>query len=533
MNSSISPQAAARELLIREAAAGDLIAYSQAIEIPGRPISADADEWIYAPVETGVADHHRLMMRALEHTMLTPMGRLILLFPPGSAKSTYGSVVAPTYAMGRWPGYRIILGSYGDELARKHGRKARQICRSARFQGIFETSIPSDRGAANEWALANGSEYMSAGILGGVTGNRANGIVIDDPIKGRQEADSETIRARVKEEFQDSFRTRLLPNGWIVIIQTRWHEDDLAGSILPEDYAGESGAILCRDGQVWNVLCIPAKAERADDPLGRAPGEYLWPEWFPREHWAQFERDPRTWNALYQQRPAPLDGSFFKSEWLRPYPGRIPPRDRLRLYGGSDYATKDGSGDFTVHGVIGMDEDNRMILLDLWREQTNSMVWVEKRCEMVQAWRPIGWAAEKGQIDGSVGPWLDKRIKELGPQAYVLQHLFPTKGDKASRARSIQGHMALKGLWYPPGAPWLPALLAELMAFPAGKHDDQVDMLGLIGQLLDKIERGGEIRLQETADSTWRAPSEAPRPVLPWERMEERPLEAVNDWKPW
>jgi predicted phage terminase large subunit-like protein len=530
MNSSISPQAAARELLIRDAAAGSLIAYSQAIEIPGRPVSADADEWVFAPIETGVANHHRLMMRALEHTMLTPMGRLMLFLPPGSAKSTYASVVAPTWIMGKRPGYRAILGSYGDELARKHGRKARQICRSPRFNGIFEASIPSDRGAANEWALTNGSEYMSAGILGGVTGNRADCVIIDDPIKGRQEAESETIRARVKEEFQDSFRTRLLPNGCVIIIQTRWHEDDLAGSILPEDYDGRSGAILCRDGQVWNVLCIPAKAERADDPLHRAPGEYLWPEWFPREHWAQFERDPRTWNALYQQRPAPEDGSFFLREWLKPYPGAIPPRDRLRIYGASDYAVTPDGGDWTVHGVVGMDEDNRMILLDLWREQTDSMVWVEKRCEMVQTWRPIAWAAETGQIKGAVGPWLEKRIRELGPHAYVLQHLFPTKGDKATRARSIQGHMALKGLWYPPGAPWLPALFAELMAFPAGKHDDQVDFLGLIGQLLDKIERGGERVMQDSITDFAPVLDAASRPRLPWEVQDE--ADGYRDWKP-
>lgn len=523
----------AGELLTRRRARADLIAYSHAIEIPGKPIREDGDEWLFAPIEMTVAAHHNLVMRALQDTMETAMGRLMLFLPPGSAKSTYASVVFPTWAMGRTPGFRVILGSYGDELARKHGRKARQICRSPHFGAVWNAAIPNDRGAANEWALTNGSEYMSAGILGGVTGNRADCIIIDDPIKGRQEADSETIRARVKEEFQDSFRTRLLPNGCIIIIQTRWHEDDLAGSILPEDYAGESGAILCRDGQVWNVLCIPAKAERADDPLGRAPGEYLWPEWFPREHWAQFERDPRTWNALYQQRPAPLDGSFFLREWLKPYPGALPPLDRLRVYAASDYAVTDDGGDWTVHIVVGMDEDNRMVILDLWRGQTNSLLWVEKRCEMVATWRPIAWAAETGQIKGSVGPWLDKRVKELGPQAYVLQHLFPTRGDKPTRARSIQGHMALKGLWYPAGAPWLPALLGELMAFPAGKHDDQVDALGLIGQLLDKIERGGEQRLQETADSTWRAPSEAPRPVLPWERHEERPVVAENTWKPW
>jgi hypothetical protein len=108
----------------------------------------------------------------------------------------------------------------------------------------------------------------------------------------------------------------------VLIIQTRWHEEDLAGSILPVDYAGESGLIKCRDGQIWDVLCIPAKAEREDDPLGRKIGEYLWPEWFPKEHWATWEDNPRaarTWAALYQQRPAPFTGVHFNREMFRMY----------------------------------------------------------------------------------------------------------------------------------------------------------------------------------------------------------------------
>jgi len=170
---------------------------------------------------------------------------------------------------------------------------------------------------------------MAAGILAGITGNRANGIVIDAPVKGRDEAGSDLIRTRTREAYEHDIKTRLVPGGWIILIQTRWHEDDLAGSILPKDWAGESGVIPCRDGAHWNVLCVPARADRHDDPLKREIGEYLWPQWFDRAHWAQFERVPRTWSALYQQKPAPDTGTVFESGWLHDY--ERPPRCRAEM----------------------------------------------------------------------------------------------------------------------------------------------------------------------------------------------------------
>jgi predicted phage terminase large subunit-like protein len=529
MSSLPSREAAARELLKRRRAREDLIAYANAIEIPGAPVVDENDAWVFQPIETTVVAHHRLIMRTLQETVEQPDGRLMLFFPPGAAKSTYASVVFPTWLMGKLPGYRVILGSYGDELARKHGRKARQIARSLAYRGIFGAEVSRDTSAADNWALTNGSEYMSGGIQGGITGNRANCVVIDDPIKGREEADSPVVREKTREEYNNSFLSRLLPGGHVILIQTRWHEDDLAGGILPEGYAGESGPILCRDGQVWNVLCVPAEAERDDDPLERKPGEFLWPEFYSARHWEIVKHDPsraRTWSALYQQRPAPAEGSYFLSHWLRPYPGPIPDKSRLRIYGASDYAVTAKGGDYTVHGVVGVDADNRIILLDVWRGQTDSAAWVEAMLDMVNTWRPIGWAEEGGQIKASVGPWIEQRSRERGH--YVHRHQFPTRGDKAVRAQSIRGRMSLLGLFYPTGAPWFSTLSNELMSFPAGRHDDQVDMLGLIGQLLDQMERGGERVLQEKADNYWQPHDWKP----PRERPGERQQYADSDWEP-
>jgi phage terminase large subunit-like protein len=538
-----------------------LIEFACTIDVPGRPMSADPEEQSFAKIETALAAHHRLLLQTIERVVKTPHGRAMVLMPPGSAKSTYCSVVLPAYLMGRGPGHRVILASYGTDLARRHGRRARAIVRSERYGELFHTALSREQSAADSFALTNGSEYMATGIQAAVTGNRANGLIIDDPVKGRDAADSEPIRRKTREGYEDDLKTRLLPGGFIILIQTRWHEDDLAGSILPTGWDGESGLLKCRDGATWEVLCLPAKCDRADDPLGRRIGEYLWPEWFDRAHWAQFESNPRTWSALYQQKPSPDTGIFFEARWLKSYDA-MPDREALRIYGASDYAVTDGGGDYTVHIVVGVDPAGRMHVLDLWRGQTASDVWIDVLAELVRRWKPLAWAEEAGQIRAGVGPFLEQRLRER--QAYVARRQFPARGNKEVRAQSIRGRMALDGLFLPtsaqvtgggplalpalrgtdfgrappallalrhegfvapprpqsergtlaefaivpleqarasddldadmPAMPakeeWVAAFRRELLQFPHGRHDDQVDALSLIGQLLDIMVRG-------------------------------------------
>ena len=207
---------------------------------------------------------------------------------------------------------------------------------------------------------------------------------------------------------------------------------------------------------------------------------------------APFKRNPRTWSSLYQQRPAPDSGVLFKGEWLKTYeqdpktglPREFEPGD-LNIYGASDYATSQGEGDYTVHIVVGVDSKNMIYLLDLWRKQTTSDQWVESFCDLVKKWKPLGWAEELGQIKGAVGPFLTKRMRER--QAYVSRASFPSKSNKKMRAASIIGRMAQNGLYCPFGADWFAEFRKELLLFDAGRHDDQVDALGLIGQVLDKM----------------------------------------------
>jgi predicted phage terminase large subunit-like protein len=220
----------------------------------------------------------------------------------------------------------------------------------------------------------------------------------------------------------------------------------------------------------------------------------IWPEWFGEHHFAPFKRNARTWAALYQQRPAPEDGDYFKADWLRVVE-KLPARETLRIYGGSDYAVTADGGDYTVHAVVGLDAEGRMYLLDLWRKRAASDQWVEAFCDLVLAWKPIAWAEEQGQIKSGVGPFLERRMRER--KAYVARERFPARGDKAVRAQSMRGRMALEGLYVPAGAPWLADFRSELLSFPAGRHDDQVDAIGLIGQLLDRMIKAARPRLQE------------------------------------
>lgn len=397
--------------------------------------------------------------------------------PPGAAKSTYASVLFEPWYFAQHPTHALIAASHTAELAEKWGRRVRNLI--AEHGLILGVGLAPDSQAAGRWETDSGGEYFAAGVGGAVAGRRADLVVIDDPIRSREDADSETIRDKTWDWYKSDLYTRLKPGGRIVLIQTRWHEDDLAGRLMADMQAG---------GDPWDVISLPALAEE-DDPLGRTVGQPLWPEWEDKENLDRKRRavGPRDWSALYQQRPAPEDGDYFKKEWLKPY-DIAPDTKLMRIYGGSDYAVTADGGDYTVHAVVGLDPEGRMFLLDLWRKQAASDEWIEAFCDLVKKWKPLGWAEEQGQIKSGVGPFIDRRQRER--QAYVFREQFPTRGDKAIRARSIQGRMALEGLYVPVSAAWYPSLRSELLSFPAGKHDDQVDALGLVGQLMNKMSLG-------------------------------------------
>ena len=342
------------------------------------------------------AAHHRLLIDRLERVDRGEIKRLAVFMPPGSAKSTYGSVLFPPYVLARQPGCALLAASHTTELAEKWGRRVRNLI--AQHGATLGLRLAPDNHAAGRWELVDGSEYYAAGVGTGIAGFRADGIVIDDPVRSREDAESERVRDRTWDWYKSDLLTRLRPGGWVILIQTRWHEDDLAGRILAEAQRGQ---------EAWEIVSLPAEAE-GDDPLGRQPGEWLWDDDYGYASFLRHEKAtqlPRNWSALYQQRPAPETGTYFNADWFRTSMS-APPRETLNVYGASDYAVTSHGGDFTVHVVVGVDPENRMYLLDLWRGQASSDVWVEAWCDLVLKWKPAFWAEEQGQITSGVGPFL-------------------------------------------------------------------------------------------------------------------------------
>ena len=408
--------------------------------------------------------------------------KLMVFMPPGSAKSTYGSQIFPTWYLSQFPQKSVLAASHSEDLAERFGRRCRNLIENHHKElGI---NVDLHNRSAGRWQLAprdghdetlqHMGEYLAAGVGSAIAGFRGDLGIIDDPVKGRESVQSELMRSRIWEWYLFDFKPRLKPGAKQVLIMTRWHEDDLAGRIL----AYEPGE--------WRVIKLPMVAEDEDDILGRQIGERLWPDWFTDKMVRDAMKDPNLWLSLYQQRPTAEQGTYWKREWLHPVPPtRVPPLSQLRIYGGSDYAVTAARGDYTVHLVMGFDAQDRPWLLDLWRQRTSSDVWAESWCELVTWYKPFAWGEEQGQIISGVGPWLERTARAR--KAYTERVQFVSRNDKGIRAQSIRGHIATHGLWYAEDLPHRHEMEAELLAFPAGKHDDIHDALGIVGQLLDVI----------------------------------------------
>lgn len=463
----------------RELAKRSLKDFSCMIDIPSAPITDEDDEDAFSVMRLdSLADHHELLLDKLQGIEDGSVPNLMVMMPPGSAKSTYADVVFVPWFMARKPRRNVILASYASDIAKKQGRRARQLIKSRSYENLMQVTLKTDQSAADEWALSNGSEYMSGGLLSGLTGNRAALGILDDPIRGREAAESETIRNKTWDAYIDDFCSRLIPGAPQIMILTRWHQDDPAGRILPEDWDGESGVFDGRDGRTWHVICLPAIADREDDPLGRAIGETLWPEWFSHAHWKPFQANPRTWNSLYQQKPAPDDGTYFLRSSFQRFDDTP---ERLRYYGTSDYAVSEGKGDYTRLRIWGIDNSvpPKVYMVDGWGGQTSSDEWIEAQCDLIARYRPRAWYGEAGVIHKAILPALRQKMRDRRLSCALMW--LPSTTDKAIRARSAQA-MVTEGRVYIRNDHDGDCFIDECVAFPAGRYDDDVDNLSLIGR---------------------------------------------------
>lgn len=411
------------------------------------------------------ADHHREIASALEAVERGEVDRLMIVEPPRHGKSELASRRFPAWYLGRNPSKGIVAASYNSDLAMDFGREVRNIVASPDYQAVFPgSSLSPDSKAAERWHTEGGGSYVAAGVGTAVTGRDADIFLIDDPLKDREDANSERMRDRLWRWYSSVVQSRL-PQA-IIVIQTRWHEDDLAGRLLAEMEAS---------GDQWTVLHHPAIEN------GRA----LWPERYTADMLERIKRNmrPADWSALFQGAPAPEEGDFFKADWFRWYDD---PPAHVHKYGASDYAISSRDGDFTVHAVAGVDPDDDLYLLDLVRGQFDSMEAVEAGAALMMRHETMAWVEEKAQIEKAIGPFLSKRLRELKCHS-VFRVQLPTSGDKMTRAQAFRARAAQGKVYLPKNQPWAADLLNELLMFPNGRNDDQVDVCGLFGRILDHM----------------------------------------------
>lgn len=414
------------------------------------------------------AKHHNLLIDHLEAVERGDIDRLMVCMPPGSAKSTYTSVEFPAWFLGRNAGLSVIAASHTQELAERFGRRVRNIVASDEFARVFGFSVAEDSSSAGRWDTSKGGEYFAAGVGGSITGRRADLAVIDDPVKSREDADSERSRQKAWDWYTNDLLTRLKPKARQIVVMTRWHEDDLGGRILE------------RERDRWTVLEIAMEA-MPGDPLGRKVGERLWPEWFTDDMIAVAKMDVRAWNALYQQQPAAEDGDYFKRDWFGEYE-TLP--EGLKFYGASDYGVTE-DGDYTEHGVFGCDPMGNLYVADWWRNQATSDVWIEAKCDLIVKHEPLCWFGEAGPIRRAVEPFMLRRMNER--KAFCRVEWLASIHDKPTRARSFQAMASMGKVFFPKNAPWKADVMGQLFRFPAGRFDDAVDVCSLIGRGLQFI----------------------------------------------
>lgn len=429
------------------------------------------------------ARHLDLLCSRLEAVERGGIKRLMVFEPPRHGKSEVVSKKFPAWFLGRNPDEEVILTSYAAELAYDFSRIARDTLREwgPRLWGV---SVAQDSSAIGRWGIqGHRGGLTAAGVGGPITGRGAKVAICDDPFKNYEEAASATIREKVLKWYKSTFRTRLAPGGAIVLVMTRWHQEDLAGTLQREF---EEGA-----GEEWEVISLPAIAEE-NDILGRKPGEPLWPERYPLEELQKlkFALGSYLWAALYQQRPAPAEGNKFKRSWFRYFdiiddhvilhiPDAEPKRYALKdcwCFQTCDPAgSEKASADYFVLGTWLVTPARDLLLRDVLRERLEGPDQPRLFRQGYERWTPR--PRMQGIESKGIGLTLFQTLRRSGLPVRELK----AETDKVIRALPVMARMESGMVYFLRNAPWLGEYESELLYFPNGEHDDQVDMTSYAG----------------------------------------------------
>jgi hypothetical protein len=412
---------------------------------------------------------HRIVCEQLDRVARREIDRLMLLCPPQHGKSSIASKRFPALMLGRDPTIDVISASATGTLAEGFGREVRNTVDSPEYRRLFPaTTLAEDSQAKGLWNTSAGGSYYAVGFGGALLGRGGDGGVIDDPFATWEEAQSEIARDRAWNWYQGTFYNRIRPGGWIILIQHRMHESDVAGRLIEKQKAG---------GDRWEIVELPALL---DDPP--------WPERYDR---AALERikantSPMQWSSLYLQNPVPEQGTFFQREWFWFYD----PAKRIagNRYTTADFAVTADKGDWTEVATHVYAPGGRLYLaVDGWRGQTAADTWIEVCCDQFREHEPFCFFGETGVIRRAIEPFLTRRMRER--RTVCRLEWITRTHDKAATARALQG-MASMGLVGLPDNDYGHHLLRQFLGFPASQLDDAVDMAALMALAIDQAHPG-------------------------------------------
>lgn len=401
--------------------------------------------------------------------------RLIITMPPRSGKSELVSRRFPAFALGRNPELQIIATSYSSDLSQRFNRDVQRVIDDEKYFELFPNTRLSNsrvrtdsRGSYIRTSdlfeiVGHAGAYRSCGVGGGITGQGADILIIDDPIKDRAQAGSKTIRDSIWDWYTSTAYTRLSPGGGVIVMATRWHTDDLIGRLIQR--MGE--------GDTFRIVNYPAIAEH--DELHRKAGEALHPERYPLSTLLQIQKTigSRDWEALYQQHPVPDGGALFKLEWFRRWTASSLPPEFDHTLMSWDMTFKDSKNSDYVVGQVWGKKGPNFYLLDQVRGQWDFVKTKEMVRVLAQKWPRVVRKLVEDKANGSAV------ISELKSTVSGFVPITPTES-KEARASSVTPYFEAGNVFIPEDteAPWVPHYVSELLEFPAGSHDDQCFVAG-------------------------------------------------------
>lgn len=430
-------------------------------------------EWLthVTPQWTWHWPHQIYLYEALQRVTDGLTKRLMIFMPPRHAKTETVTVRYSAYRLEMNPKMNIILGSYNQKLANRFSRKVKRIAQT-------RLRLSKDRKAVEEWETAIGGGLRAVGVGGGITGFGGNLIMIDDPVKSREEAESEAYREKCWDWFSDDLYTRLEPDAAMVLTMTRWHDDDLAGRLLKE---------MADGGEHWDVVSLPALAEESEsgDPLGRQPGEALCPDRYdvPTLTKIKTKLGAYSFAALFQQRPVPVEGALFKREWFKDkIVDRAP--ENLRWARGYDLAvSQKTSADYTASYRCAFDKEGNLYIADGFRKR---LEFPEQQRYVIK--RMTSEANTQHGIEKALhGEALVQSLRRVPSVRHVGFRAVRVDTDKYTRALSW-ANLAEEGRVFLVRGPWIADFLDEACRF-TGKgdaHDDQIDAVSVAVNMLSK-----------------------------------------------